>query len=188
MNGTIQKLVAERCQALFSIALPSVHHTQSDIKRKDRYTKSVHAKTIERDLKSSPFLAWQSLNNLLKLKSNKSGCNLDPNELNQFYNWFNMHFDPPVLPDLLWCIWLFSRDDVYRALHSVNSGKGCGPGNIPPRFIRINSTHFILAQNLSVYSTIPASVQVSSQTFGNYHTSNLSQSPKLPEYPKTSTQ
>lgn len=68
-----------------------------------------------------------------------------------------MYFDLLVLPDLLDLSDFLSID----AVHSFNSRNECGP------------------------ETKPASVQVSSQTLAGIHTSILSESPKLPVYPKT---
>jgi hypothetical protein len=138
MNGKIRRLVAQRCKAVYNNDVDTIKHLRSQIQREIRIAKSLYAKNIEQSFKSKPSDAWKSLKSVLKLNSSKAGCQFDANVLNKFYNRFDK---PPCtdvfLPDL--CdvsSLLFSLDDVYFVLKSVNTRKSGGPDNIPPRLIQ----------------------------------------------------
>ena len=100
MNGSIRKVVAERCRALWQNDSQTVKSLQSSIQSEIRHAKSLYAKSIEQSLKYKLAEAWKSLDSNPKLKSSSAACNFDPNEFNVFYNRFDKPFVPPVLPDV----------------------------------------------------------------------------------------
>ena len=136
MNGKIPKLIADWCRALSNNDTSKVRQLQSVIQKEMRHAKFKHARSVEDSLKSEPSQAWKSLNSLLKLKTKPADCNLDPDELNMYYNRFEKFSDPPFLPHSSAVSDFFSVDEVYFSLLHVNERKSSGPDNIPPRLIK----------------------------------------------------